>query len=462
MESSLRPHQSWTRIDIEPDASFVFPPSLTTTDDAHEITGRSKQNYCLYGPGELELYYHFQLLHNVGRAKINVWYPGSWRTYSTRACFRAKLTSPIGVPSDDDDEFGRILLKFRSNARIVVAMIKAGEENYPLLWKSTERASSSTNHGRGERIYYHVVHAPPSSKIDDNHTKCAFDIVLTLDSTRADDLTKDDEFMVPPPCISLTSSHPFSPTTWEWNSAAIGDEELTPITSYWITNDAKSINSDNDCTNTLSWRFPQQVEDLSQISAVLPTKRLSLRDGGEIIVMNDHPSDEYSRKGNEIVYDFDKELLGKVLIKMPMRHLRPALLTIRVGETWVEMMNDVENHLEQCVDLSYSLERETHTWLSQHLLAFRYLRIILSKDDVVRWDDIAVECEVHMPLLYHCGTFSSFSTCTDESNTECELDSRTAEYTLQLCTHHNFIVDGVKRDRLPWGMVKRNRLILEG
>ena len=476
MVSSSRPHQLWTRIDIEPDASLI-------SYNEHErcvIINKDDEDvdtfYCLYGPCELELYNHFQLRQNVRLAKLNVWYPGSWQKHSNRVCFRTTLSLPtVGFPSvddDDDDEKGSILLEFQSNARIVIAVIQFGEEeSYPLRWKSTERTvSSTTNHGSEETTYYHVIHVPSSYKIDDNHTTCVF--TLTLDSTHADELTPDETLMdlPPPPCIVLTSSSTFSPTRWEWNSpaATIDNDEWITITSHWRTNDTKSINLDtNDCTNTSSsssssssWKFPHQL-GLCQISAVLPTKRLYLRDGGgETIVTNAHPNDEYSRKGNEIVYDFDKEYFGRVHITMSKQHPRPSLLIIRVGETWAEAMNNGAKHFEQCVDISYSLQCDSHTWYSQHLVAFRYVRLIISTEDdiAVPWNDITIECEAHMPHLYpqRGGTFSCTSTTgtTDESSTSTRnLDTRiwhTAEYTLQLCTYQNFIIDGVKRDRLPW------------
>lgn len=459
--SSSMPHQLWTRINIEPDASLN---SCKVHNERCEINKDDEEEvatcYCLYGPCELELYNHSCLRQNVRHAKLNVWYPGSWQAYSTRVCFRTTLLLPIGgVPSDDDnddDENGRTLLEFQSNAMIVAAVIQIGEEeSYPLLWKSTERASSSsssssTNNDRGERSNYHIVYAPPSSKIDYHHTTCVF--TLTLDSIllHADEVITDEELMdlPPPPCITLTSSStPFSPNRWEWNSpsSAIYNQEWIPITTYWRTNVAKSINLDtHDCTNTssLSWRFPHQV-DISQFSTVVPKT-------------------VYSRIGNEIVYDFDKELFGKVRITMSKQHARPALLTIRVGETLAEAMNNDEQHFEQCIDLLYSLKcSEMHTWFSVHLLAFHFVRLIISTDDdddIGPWNDIAVECEALMPLLYpqRGGIFSCKSTtCTtyEYSTAECNFDTRiwnTAEYTLQLCTLSNFIIDGIKRDRLPW------------
>jgi hypothetical protein len=411
---------------------------------------------------------------------------------------------PSAVDDDDNDDEDGIVMKFQSNARIIGAVIQFGEEeeSYSLRWKSTERTvSSSTNHGSEEMTYYHVIHIPCSSMIDDdNHTTCVF--TLTLDSTHQhadDELIPDEELMdlPPPPFIILTSSSSsiFIPTRWEWNSpatATIDNEVWIPITSYWrttndTTNDTtKSIYLDttNDCTNNTptssssSWRlFPHQL-NFNQISTILPKNRLYVRDdGGDdesiIITNNSHPSDiKYSSKSgtrhNEIVYDFDKELFGKVRITLSKQHnIRPTLLTIIVGETWAETMNNDTKYFEQCIDLSYSLEccgekTHRHTWFSIHLLAFRYVRVIVSTEDdtgtvVVPWNDITVVCEAHMPLLHpQCGgAFSCISTttCTYESRVCNNLDTRiwqTAIYTLQLCTQSKFIIDGIKRDRLPW------------
>lgn len=506
-ELVARLHQMWTRIDIEPDASLNYNYYV------HERCDINKEDevatcYCLYGPCELELYNHFRLRQYVIRqAKLNVWYPGSWQSHSYRVCFRTTLSWPptVGFPSvdnNDDDEDGRVLLEFQSNARIIGAVIQFGdEESYSLRCKSIERpvVSSSTNHGSEEMTYYHVIHIPCSSKVHDDsyHTTCVF--TLTLDSSNqhaANELIPDEELMdpppPPPPFIIFTSSSTFSPTRWEWNSLAaaitIDNEEVwIPITSYWrrTTNyTTKSIYlNTNDCTNNTtssSWRLFPHRRNINQISTILPINRLYVRDNGDnesiIVTNNSHPSDiKYSsvkgNRNNEIVYDFNKELFGKVRITMSKQYnIRPTLLTICVGETWAEVMNNDTKYFEQCIDLLYSLEysgekTHRHTWFSIHLLAFRYVRVIVStsEDDttvVVPWNDITVECMAHMPILHpqRGGTFSCISTttCRDESSTTAvcnNLDTRiwqTAEYTLQLCTQSNFIIDGIKRDRLPW------------
>jgi hypothetical protein len=109
--------------------------------------------------------------------------------------------------------------------------------------------------------------------------------------------------------------------------------------------------------------------------------------------------------------------------------------------------------------------RPRHVWVSRHLLAFRYVRVVVEfpgdNGDEIRQSslssDISVECLAHLPLLHRRGKFSchdggggdgtSHSSGAETSFVpeERDLDSRiwhAAAYTLQLCTHQNFIVDG--------------------
>lgn len=179
----------------------------------------------------------------------------------------------------------------------------------------------------------------------------------------------------------------------------------------------------------------------------------------------------------------------------------PAL-AIRVGETRDEAMNDDVEHFEQCVDVTYSLEgeeedavddpsttddaevggytdcgvgcgkgrthndddddvcdpvqRHAHVWISDHLLAFRYVRVIVDPRDGYEFpspssdDVVVVVCLAHMPELRMRGTFAvdggTETSATEEGR---NLDSRiwhAAVHTLRLCTHRNFIVDG-ERER---------------
>jgi hypothetical protein len=184
----------------------------------------------------------------------------------------------------------------------------------------------------------------------------------------------------------------------------------------------------------------------------------------------------------------------------------PPALTLRVGETMAEAANDDEDRFEQRADVSYYVlegggsentttmtmtngedrdrarggdadddgttvgtaaagRRPRHVWVSRHLLAFRYVRVVVEfpgdNGDEIRQSslssDICVECLAHLPLLHRRGKFSCYdggggdgTSHSSGAETSCvpeerDLDSRiwhAAAYTLQLCTHQNFIVDG--------------------
>jgi len=82
---------------------------LTSTKDTE--VGYQK----IYGPAEIETYYHTKLQQEVKDANLQVWYPGRWQKNSSHAYFRTKITD-CGNIGDDGNDIA--LLEFRSNARI--------------------------------------------------------------------------------------------------------------------------------------------------------------------------------------------------------------------------------------------------------------------------------------------------------------------------------------------------------
>ena len=191
---------------------------------------------------------------------------------------------------------------------------------------------------------------------------------------------------------------------------------LTPTTKPRIDMDDRMID------DRVEWQFPHQI-DLFQVSSVLPLNQMSNIDCANV-----------AGKDDELIYDFGKELLGKIHISIPAS-LEPPI-KLRIGETLAEAVNDDEDSFEQCTDLNYEPScTQEHTCRSCHLVAFRYVRLILPHN---HHSDINVSCQVHSPILNNNerGTFTS---------SDNEMDDKiwnTAAYTLQLCIHENFIVDG--------------------
>lgn len=198
-----------------------------------------------------------------------------------------------------------------------------------------------------------------------------------------------------PPCLWIPSDSSFSPTKslWEWS---VDDKEWTYTRTF----------------ESIAGTCPHLVE--APEVRLVPKQRMA-----------DH------------VYDFGCEVLGRVVVVMSESKGNEAP-AICVGESIAEAMNDEPEHFEQSTEMisSTSENDSTLAWKSAHLLAFRYVRV--ESDDGVK--DIECLAQFH-PVQYH-GAFAS----SDELLTEIWIKSA---YTLRLCMH-DFLVDGIKRDRLPW------------
>ncbi|MBR4662666.1 MAG: hypothetical protein IKO93_02215 [Lentisphaeria bacterium] len=126
------------------------------------------------------------------------------------------------------------------------------------------------------------------------------------------------------------------------------------------------------------------------------------------------------------MYDLGREIFGRVWI----RHAPEAKLF--VGESIPEAENRRSDGFEQRLDL---IRKDEETLCSAVPLAFRYLSL-----------EHADGAEVEVEALYTPLTMRKRFSCGDK-----ELDAiwERSAYTLHLCTQH-FLIDGVKRDRLPW------------
>jgi len=126
------------------------------------------------------------------------------------------------------------------------------------------------------------------------------------------------------------------------------------------------------------------------------------------------------------VLDFGRELIGRISFRAG------GVPSIVVGESLAEARNDDPKGYEQDLTL---VREGGDRWVSQHRLALRYLRI---PGEEAR--DVRIHAAFH-PVRYR-GAFAS----SDERLNRIWMSSA---YTLRLCLYE-FIIDGVKRDRLPW------------
>lgn len=131
-----------------------------------------------------------------------------------------------------------------------------------------------------------------------------------------------------------------------------------------------------------------------------------------------------SKKGN--LYDFGKELLGYIVIKSPTK---PA---ITFGESETEALDTQNKNLEQTQEV---VQESEGVWRSKVPLAFRYLHIENSSID-------AISCQA----IFHPSVYKGAFACSDTVLTKIWMNSA---YTLRLCMQ-DFLLDGIKRDRLPW------------
>jgi alpha-L-rhamnosidase len=107
----------------------------------------------------------------------------------------------------------------------------------------------------------------------------------------------------------------------------------------------------------------------------------------------------------------------------------PALFA---GESKAEALNDDRRHFEQSVALVPEGEGR---WISEHPLAFQYVRITGAEPS-------ELECRAQLHPARYRGAFA----CSDERLTRIWMQ---AAYTHRL-NLSDFVLDGIKRDRLPW------------
>lgn len=126
------------------------------------------------------------------------------------------------------------------------------------------------------------------------------------------------------------------------------------------------------------------------------------------------------------IYDIGREILGYVCIS------NAPSAKLFVGESIPEAQNRNPDDFEQRLEL---IVQEDKTLRSAVPLAFRYISL-----------EQAENAQVSVEAVYSPMTLQKHFSCGDE-----ELDAiwERSVYTLHLCTHY-FLIDGVKRDRLPW------------
>jgi alpha-L-rhamnosidase len=125
------------------------------------------------------------------------------------------------------------------------------------------------------------------------------------------------------------------------------------------------------------------------------------------------------------IYDFGFTILGRPVFRCE------GTPTIETGESVPETHVDPA-HADSNMDV---VQLPDGSWTSKHQLGFRYLRIA---GEAPR--DVLVQASFH-PARY-AGAFA----CSDEQLTRAWVNSA---FTLRMCMQ-DLMIDGVKRDRMPW------------
>ena len=125
-------------------------------------------------------------------------------------------------------------------------------------------------------------------------------------------------------------------------------------------------------------------------------------------------------------YDAGRETLGWIYARAA------AEPTLFVGESLEELANEDPKHFEQTTKMT-AVPGKSGLWCSRVPLAFRYFRFTAPVSDV--------RVESEMPVLPLKARFAASPRLTRMW--------QTAAHTINLCMR-TFLVDGIKRDRLPW------------
>ena len=126
------------------------------------------------------------------------------------------------------------------------------------------------------------------------------------------------------------------------------------------------------------------------------------------------------------LYDFEKELLAYIVIRSKSKPV------INIGESVKEALDTSNQQKEQSLEL---VPLSSGIWRTKSPLAFRYLFV----------EDKQIE-DITCDAIFYPSSYKGAFACSDSTLTQIWMSSA---YTLRMCMH-DFILDGIKRDRLPW------------
>ena len=382
-------------------APFIIDPAYCASErfPAPCETATSCDGYWIYGDGELESYRLSVLRKAVKEAKLNVWYPGKFHSSTSTAIFRIPVSE---LPLSEE---GKRYLRFKSNDKSKVKV----------------HLSSSGCDAKDEKVF-------DEARIDDNvyiveikddegtytHVHVSVDVCIR---------NQNDDVNEPPTLFiysSGSSNFDGASTKWEWCSNNEGSEGWSKCLVIMSSQDNAPHSEEEP---SISMEQPKSLVEVS---------------------------------GDSYLYDFNVEIYGFVVIKCQFKEENSVVTAsdastpprLFVGESVEEVMNDDLSHQEQSTELKKAKgnaeEVQTATgdaeiWVSAHLLAFRYVRVAVPHGASV----VSVSCEASFRPAQYKGAFASSDPTLDKIWMH-------SAYTLRSCMHHDFLLDGMKRDRLPW------------
>ena len=386
--------------------SCIVDPAYCSTELAPYETVISCDGYWVYGDGELESYRLSVLRKAVREAKLNVWYPGKYYPSTSKGSFRIPISE---LPLSEEGK--QHYLRFKSNDGSEVKVYLSSDDKYERENCVVYQANT------GDDV--HVVETK-----DDERTYSHLNV--SVDACTRIQNENDDELVEPPALFIYNSSDSndlgSQTIAWEWSSAD------------------KSGEGWSKCLVLMS--SPDNAPHSAQEPSILMEQPKSL-----------------DVSGDSNLFDFNIEIYGRVIIKYHIKDgngvttesdVAPAPPRLFVGESVEEAMDDDLSHQEQLTELTKitgAINREddlpssegTETWVSAHLLAFRYVRIDVPHGASA----ISVACEASFRPVQYKGAFASSDPILDKIWMH-------SAYTLRSCMHHDFLLDGMKRDRLPW------------
>ena len=381
---------------------IIIDPAYCSTEPVPCETVTSCDGYWVYGDGELESYRLSVLRKAVGKAGLNVWYPGKYYSSTSNGTFRI-LVSELPLFKEGKRHY----LRFKSN--------DASKVNVYL--------STDDDTAKEENVLYRAdtggdVHFVETGDFEGTYTYLNVSVDACIRN-------ENDNDLVPPALFiynnSESSNLDSEANKWEWSSADKSGERWSKCLVI--------MSSQDNAPHT------------AQEPSILMEQPKSLKVSGD-----------------SNLFDLNIEIYGRVVIKyhfkdgngVPTESDVAAAPKLFVGESVEEAMDNDLSHQEQSTELTKiteTISREdgsstsegAETYVSEHLLAFRYLRIDVPHGASL----LSVACEASFRPAQYKGAFASSDPILDKIWMH-------SAYTLRSCMHHDFLLDGMKRDRLPW------------